>query len=214
MAEEHYVDLAKPPEFIKFPKIPRYSREAIVTEKIDGTSVQIYIGEDGEFLTGSRRRWITPNTDHYGFSRWAHDHKEELLTLGPGRHSGEWWGGGIQRGYGLQKDDKRFSMFNVIRWCLHDQEPQQVPKEDPRIIKMQDILPPCVGLVPILWRGCFDSIPIDHILEILTLKGSQASRGFMNPEGIVIHHVAGCVSFKKTLKGDDMPKSKLAKGKS
>ena len=47
-------------EFTGFGKIPRYSREVLVTEKIDGTNAQIYITEDGQFLVGSRKRWITP----------------------------------------------------------------------------------------------------------------------------------------------------------
>lgn len=41
-------------EFMQFPKMARYSREVIVTEKIDGTNAQICITEDGEFSTGSR----------------------------------------------------------------------------------------------------------------------------------------------------------------
>lgn len=47
-------------EFQEFPKIVRYSRDVIVTEKIDGTNACLFIGDDGEFLTGSRTRWITP----------------------------------------------------------------------------------------------------------------------------------------------------------
>ena len=63
-------------DFVSFPKIARYSRNVVVTEKIDGTNAQVFIGEDGEFLTGSRNRWITPEDDNYGFSRWAHEHKD------------------------------------------------------------------------------------------------------------------------------------------
>lgn len=33
-------------------------------------------------------------------------------------------------------------------------------------------------------------------------KGSVASLGFMNPEGIVIFHTAGNVAFKKTFGND------------
>jgi len=194
-------------EFTAFPKIARYSRECIVTEKIDGTNAQIFIGEDGEFLTGSRKRWITPEDDNYGFSRWAHDHKGELLTLGPGRHFGEWWGGGIQRGYGLEKGEKRFSLFNVVRWCLHGQEPQTIPTLDPRITKTQDVLPAVVGLVPILWRGDFGLMDIGFILGHLKQSGSKAAWGFMRPEGVVAFHVAGNVGFKKTIEKDEQPKS-------
>lgn len=56
-------------EFVPFQKIGRLSRGCTITEKIDGTNASIYIGEDGEFLTGSRTRWITPEDDNYGFAR-------------------------------------------------------------------------------------------------------------------------------------------------
>lgn len=197
-------------QFVEFPKIARYSREVIVSEKIDGTNACVFIGPDGEFLTGSRTRWITPEADNYGFSRWAHEHKAELLTLGPGRHFGEWWGSGCQRGYDLPKGEKRFSLFNVSRWCLHGETPQQIPTADPRIMKMQDVLPPCVGLVPVLWRGRFDDLDLDAVLADLRQNGSKAAPGFMNPEGVVVFHVAGRVGFKKTLERDDEPKSRTA----
>ena len=195
-------------EFKKFPKIARLSREVIITEKIDGTNASIYIGENGEFLTGSRKRWITPEDDNFGFSRWAHEHKEELTTLGKGHHFGEWWGSGIQRGYGLLKGDKRFSMFNVSRWCLYGREPKRSPTADPRIDKIQDVLPECVGLVPVLWSGCFDSNVVDEILDELRQNGSQVSLGFLKPEGVVIFHVAGNVCFKKTIEKDEEFKGK------
>jgi len=199
-------------EFKEFPKIARFSREVVVTEKIDGTNACIFISEDGgEFLTGSRTRWITPENDNYGFSRWAYERKLDLMELGPGLHFGEWWGSGCQRGYGLPKGEKRFSMFNVIRWCLHGTEPQQIPCGDPRIVKMQDDLPACVGLVPILWRGNFDDLDLARIMDDLTTGGSKAAPGFMDPEGVVIFHLAGCVGFKKTINKDDEPKGKPKK---
>ena len=58
-------------DFIEFPKIARLSREVVITEKIDGTNACVFIGEGGEFLTGSRTGWITPDKDNHGFSRWA-----------------------------------------------------------------------------------------------------------------------------------------------
>ena len=200
-------DMADVTEFQMFPKMGRYSRDVVVTEKIDGTNAQILITEDGDFLTGSRKRWITPEQDNFGFSRWAHEHKDELMQLGVGRHFGEWWGSKIQRGYGLVNGDKRFSLFNTIRWCLHDEDPQQIPCGDPRMVKMQDCLPACVGLVPVLWNGNFDDLCIGAILDDLARFGSRAEKGFMNPEGIVIFHTAANVGFKKTIKDDGIPKS-------
>jgi hypothetical protein len=192
--------------FTGFPKIARLNREVIVTEKIDGTNGQILISDEGDFFVGSRTRWITPEQDNHGFARWAYENKEELLKLGPGRHFGEWWGGGIQRGYGLTKGDKRFSLFNASRWCLRGQEPQRIATLDPRIEKYQDVLPACCSLVPVLGRGNFNSLEIDIALTRLRLDGSLAAPGFMDPEGIVVFHTAGNVGFKATLKNDDEPK--------
>lgn len=189
-------------EFQEFPKIARLSREVIVTEKIDGTNGCIAIGDDGDMYIGSRTRWITPECDNHGFARWAFDHALELHGLGPGRHFGEWWGAGIQRGYGLPKGEKRFSLFNTIRWCRHDEEPQRIETGDPKIEKYQQRLPACCSLVPVLWKGNFNTTEIGATLIILQADGSKAAPGFMKPEGIVVYHVAGNVAFKKTLGND------------
>lgn len=192
-------------EFEEFPKMARLSREVVITEKIDGTNAQVFIGEDGTILAGSRSRWITPQDDNFGFAKWVQDHAEELRQLGPGRHFGEWWGAGIQRRYGLS--EKRFSLFNVLRWCLHGSEPQPIPSADPRIAKLQSALPPCCGLVPVLYRGIFSTQAADECLASLAASGSVAAPGFMKPEGIVVYHIAGNVGFKKTIEKDEQPKT-------
>ena len=179
-------------EFKEFPKIARLSREVIVTEKIDGTNASIFIGEDGEFLVGSRTRWITPEADNFGFAAWAHAHRDELLMLGVGHHFGEWWGSGIQRGYNLPKGEKRFSLFNVTRWDTEDR-------------------PGCCHVVPTLYRGLFDTAIVSHCLTELESKGSQAAPGFMKPEGVVVYHAAAGIGFKKTIDKDEEPKSKWMK---
>ncbi len=213
-------------DFQEFPKMGRWSREIIVTEKIDGTNAQIYIEalegypstdefcifqKDGLALwAGSRTRWITPQNDNYGFAAWALKNADSLLELGPGRHFGEWWGQGIQRKYGLT--EKRFSMFNTQRWCLRGETPLVTPPLDPRDEpKTQQILPACCGLVPVLYRGMMDEEKIKLALCRLRDNGSQASPGFMDAEGIVIYHTASGVGFKKTLKNDESPKSLVKK---
>lgn len=175
-------------EFVKFGKIARLNRDCIITEKIDGTNAQIFIGENGEFLTGSRNRWITPENDNAGFSRWAHEHKEELMKLGEGRHFGEWWGGKIQRGYGLK--EKRFSVFNTGRWN-------------------EENIPECCHVVPVLYEGNFNTDDIQDVIRALEENGSVAMPGFMNPEGIIIFHVPSGYLFKKTIKNDEKPKSEV-----
>lgn len=193
-------------EFRGFAKIPRLSRECTVTEKIDGTNACICITEDGEFMTGSRTRWISPESDNHGFSRWAYEHKDELMALGVGTHYGEWWGAGIQRGYGL--DDKRLSLFNTSRWCLHGETAKNIPTSDPRIVRMQNTLPPCCHLVPVLYEGEFDTFLIDGLLREMRAQGSRAAPGFMRPEGVIIYHHAAGQYFKKTLEKDSVFKGK------
>ena len=78
---------------------------------------------------------------------------------------------------------------------------------------MQDVLPPCVGLVPVLWRGRFDDLDVDAVLADLRENGSRAAPGYNFPEGVVIFHVAGNVGFKKTTEKDDVPKSRIANAK-
>jgi hypothetical protein len=194
------------PEFGGFPKMARLSREVLITEKLDGTNAQILITEDGGFFTGSRKRWITPEDDNFGFSAWAHENKEELMKLGAGRHFGEWWGKGIQRNYGLS--ERRLSLFNVARWHISGEKPTIIPKADPRIIKYTEELPSCCHLVPLLHRGEFDTEIVDLQLRSLECCGSEAVVGFMKPEGIIVFHVAGNVGFKKTIENDHQPKGK------
>ena len=184
---EYSTPVAEPTPFRSFPKVPRLAREMVITEKIDGSNAQIFIGEGGEFYTGSRNRITTPNDDNLGFSAWAHHHKDELLYLGPGRHFGEWWGYRINRGYGQAA--RNFSLFNVSRWS-------GCPD-----------LPPCCRVVPVLYKGPFDSIAAIVVLNTLQRLGSQAARGFMNPEGIVIFHTQANALFKKTFVGDEQGKS-------
>lgn len=169
-------------EFVGFPKIARWNRELVVTEKIDGTNAQILITEAGEVFAGSRSRWITPEADNHGFAKWVLANAPALaLELGPGRHFGEWWGQGIQRRYGLT--EKRFSLFNYERW-----------KDAPLTL---------CRVVPLLWSGPLELFSVDKVLNDLRDHGSYAAPGFMDPEGIVIFHTAANICFKKTLKGDE-----------
>lgn len=174
-------------EFEDFPKMARWSRDIIVTEKLDGTNAQICISEAGEFMAGSRSRFITPEDDNYGFARWAAENKDELMKLGPGRHFGEWWGKGIQRNYSMPR--KVFSLFNVTRWSRESDRPA------------------CCDVVPTIYRGPMFPGVMEKYIRELNASGSIASPGFTDPEGIVLYHVAAGVGFKKTIKKDEAPKS-------
>lgn len=172
-------------EFVPFPKIARLSRECVVTEKLDGTNASIHLDEEGNVRVGSRNRWIEPGDDNFGFARWVHDNLEELRQLGPGSHYGEWWGKGIQRGYGLE--EKRFSLFNAGRWTEENK-------------------PGICSIVPVLYQGMFDTTAIDNALFDLAENGSRAAPGFMQPEGVIVFHTHSRTLFKKTLDKNDAHK--------
>lgn len=185
-------------DFTPFPKMARLSRDMIITEKLDGTNAQIAVDESGTIIkVGSRTRWLTEHEDNFGFYAWAMENRDELLKLGPGRHYGEWWGKGIQRGYG--KQDRTFSLFNVGRW--YSTEVYSYGGFDDKAERC----PSCCSVVPVLWRGSFDTEAIDTALHHLKVRGSFACP-FMNPEGIIIYHTAAKVAFKKTFEGDEKGK--------
>lgn len=172
-------------EFEPFQKIARLNREVTITEKIDGTNGVIFIGEDGKFAVGSRSRWITPDMDNYGFARWAYEHKDELMLLGPGWHHGEWWGLGIQRNYSQTR--KRWSLFNTDKWGVER--------------------PACCDVVPVLYQGLWTPGCVPDAVRQLRHNGSAAAPGFVKPEGVIIWHSAARQLFKVTLEKDEAPKS-------
>lgn len=194
------------PQFEGFPKIRHLFREVIVTEKIDGTNAQVHVLEDGRVLAASRKRYLLPGqSDNHGFRAWVEAHADELRQLGPGRHFGEWWGQGIQRGYGLIV--KRFSLFNVSRWKGFINNASQEPYFDGH--EKRQSTPMCCDTVPILYAGLLSvqsSINIVKTIEGLREHGSAAAPGFMRPEGIVVFHAPTNYTFKITLENDDKPK--------
>ena len=185
-------EISKFPEHKEFHKIPRYSRECIITEKIDGSNGLIYIDENNNIFAGSHHRWLWGSTqkeihnDNHGFAQWVKDNKEELLKLGKGYHYGEWMGKGINRNYGLKEN--RFYLFNVSKWS-----------DD-------TIRPKCCYVVPILFEGMFTTENIEKTLNYLKDNGSVAVPSYKNPEGIVIFHKASGHFYKKTILNDEKPK--------
>lgn len=170
--------------FRAWPKIPRLENEVYhITEKIDGTNaaiiIQPWLSDDSQPIpieevnteeecygiwAQSRTRLITPEDDNFGFAKWVQENAEQLIQdLGEGYHFGEWWGQGINRGYGL--DHKRFSLFNPTKHsdiCYH---------------------------VPLLVSCDFHDLELSLAKEgtKLRLHGSHASPGYMRPEGLVVY---------------------------
>lgn len=191
----------------EFPKIPRLNRDILITEKIDGCNVAIGITDTGSIYAQSRNSIITSDRDHFGFAGWVETNKEILKFLGPGIHFGEWWGVGINRGYGIH--ERRFSLFNIMRW-------RKTETGKTVIEEIQKYLPN-VALVPVLYEGPWftkdehDSVPEytpDSSIEWLKRKGSCAAPNYMKPEGIVVYHKASDYLFKVTCERDQEWKGK------
>jgi RNA ligase len=203
----------EPVHFRAWAKISRLNREVVITEKIDGTNGAVGIEEywpgieselpadagalvhclKGRYLVyaQSRTRVITPAQDNHGFAGWVHDNAYQLVhDLGPGLHFGEWWGYGINRGYGLK--EKRFSLFNTNRWE----------------VKEGGFQVPGLYVVPVLATASTLATPeVELALTDLRDNGSAAAPGYMNPEGVVIFHKPSQGLFKVTLVGDDRGKN-------
>ena len=150
----------------------------------------------GDFIVAaqSRNRIITPTSDNAGFALWVWENAEKLVEiLGEGYHYGEWWGSGIQRGYGMEKGVKHFSLFNAHRHA--------------------GIYSRSGGLldhVPTLYQGPFSTYIVNGVLDKLEHFGSTAAPGFKRPEGIVVYHSASKQVFKALLESDDKPKGLVA----
>lgn len=191
------------PTFQEWPKMPRLNRDIVITEKIDGTNAAVGILDDGTVYAQSRKKIITADSDNAGFARWVEENEDTLREgLGFGLHFGEWWGRGVQRGYGM--DSKRFSLFNTSRWgdvfARHDGDGYA----DVEVVN--DLHDAGVRVVPSLYEGPFNEAHIKYALEELEASGSFAAPGYMNPEGIVIFHTAANHCFKVTIKDDEKPK--------
>lgn len=211
------------PEFIPFPKIPRLMKgDIVLTEKIDGTNGVVFVHKVGEadaghieppdiivdadsgryqLRAGSRNRWLAPgkmSNDGFGFLAWVQDNAAQLIKLGEGMHRGEWYGAGIQRGYGLE--GRSFALFNVGAWCdtnspynhwTHDGQ-QQIPA-----IRG-------LSLVPVLYRGAWfgsSMDPVGEAMRRLRFSGSTINTRF-DAEGVMLYHEASGLYFKVPFDGD------------
>lgn len=170
------------------------------TDPDDGFPVQQYV-----VYAQSRKRFVTPESDNFGFAAWVRDNAEALVKiLGPGRHFGEWWGNGIQRGYGLPKGEKRFSLFNVTRHNPFDNFMDLAIAQRSNVFyggpsPFPDM--PTLGLVPLVsWLNEDTDVVrvgsyVDAAIGALRDHGSYAAE-FDKPEGVVLFHSGSRQTFK------------------
>jgi hypothetical protein len=204
-------------EFKAWPKTARLNRDIVITEKLDGTNAAVGIyalppeqenkvidnalcletvnGVKYVVYAQSRKRLIGLLDDNHQFAAWVWSNGQALVSaLGEGLHFGEWWGSGVNRGYGLLKGEKRFSLFNTIRY------------NDPEKFNLAPLKNIGVDTVPVLYEGLFNEFEIKLANDRLVRNGSSASPGFMNPEGIIVFHTASQTPYKITIEGDEKPK--------
>jgi len=163
-------------EFKAWPKIPRENPfKVTITEKIDGTNACIIIADGKIVGVQSRKRFITPGDDNYGFAKWVAENSAGIITLGDGYHYGEWAGPGIQKNP-LCLDQKCFFLFNTFRW--NENNPNR---------------PECCDVVPILFEGILQDDTIPTLLE--EMKADSLAR-----EGVVVYYHAFRKYTKHTVK--------------
>lgn len=196
--------------FPVWPKIPRLHAMAFrLTEKIDGTNARLYIRttkdhgtaattSDGErhLISGSRSRIISLSSDNFGFARWVEGNKDVIAQHLPvGDYYGEWWGFGIQRGYGMKR--KVFSIFNFpgqddgqgsntkINDALWDINLRAVPTLGDKV-EGND-------LDTELWK--LKAVMSPQTTHVDTI-GSFAAPGYDKPEGIVMQELNSRFRYK------------------
>lgn len=189
-------------DYPEFPSIERFDNVyCIITEKIDGTNGLIEIGtngitEEGIVMFGSRKKYLYPGKDNYGFLAFFSPYVSELLKIckeikeentdfdfinnPPIRIYGEWFGKGINRGYNLS--DRQFMPFNSYY-----------------ADKLRNI--PNITQPEPLHQGKFSREILNDCMNFLREEGSQVVPGYKNPEGVVAYFPKYKFSLKETFDG-------------
>lgn len=163
-------------EFKPWPKIKRDNPfNVTITEKINGTNGCIVIQDNKVVGIQSRKKFITPQNDNFGFANWVIENNDELSKMGDGYHYGEWAGPGIQKNPHNLKE-KTFFLFNTFRW--NDNNPN---------------CPSCCTVVPVIYQGILAEEIINNILDELR------TREYEKAEGIVVYYHAFKTYTKHTI---------------
>lgn len=217
-------------EFQAWPKTPRYYREIVVTEKIDGTNGAVCIerfpyGEfagtstppDATLVVGTELDQFGNPVDEYLVV--AQSRKRIATPDNDNAGFAKWvWENathlvddlgpgrhfGEWWGSGIQRNygrtEKTFSLFNTHKWSMEKFSGTMLP---------QCFTTPRLDVVPVLYQGPHDQESIEDCLTDLANEGSYvAADGWTGKaEGVCIFHTASNQVYKVTLENDETPKS-------
>lgn len=204
-------------EFQPWPKMARWSRDIIVTEKIDGTNSQVLIeyvpteSEDSPNWPAKEDKYRLATRYGMDGSMWgmyagSRTHWLDTTSAGDNFGFAKWVEDNAEElfklgkgrhfgewwGQGIQRNygltEKKFSLFNASRW--YD----------------DTVRPVCCDVVPVLYDGPMSEHEVYATLDRLRSEGSVAAPGFMSPEGVIVWHTAANIGFKKTIEADHQPK--------
>jgi hypothetical protein len=214
-------------EFTPWPKIARFNREIIITEKINGTNAAVQIvplnqvdhieHQDGEiqFFNDDKHVALVDDGEHMPHVVYAQS-RTRFITPGNDNFGfAKWVADNAKALVETLGEGTHFGEW----WGSGIQNSYGLPKGERRFslfnttrwgldLHWQYDKSPVPGLriVPVLYRGLLDQSEVDEALYQLEEDGSFASPGFEDPEGVVIFHTASNTLYKVTLKGDEAPK--------
>jgi len=206
-------------KFQKFDKIPRLSRDIIISEKIDGTNAQIFIISRSDLaLYGAEENDPDFAKERSFVSNYCLFEKDDVYVFAGSRKR---WLDCSSKG----------DNFGFAKWVKENAEEllklgegkhfgewygqgiqSNYGLDEKRFALFNvgkwndETKPDCCEVVPVLYEGMFDTTMIETVLYCLERDGSKAVSGFMKPEGIIIYHQASGKLFKKTIKNDEKPK--------
>ena len=162
--------------FKPWEKIPRDNPfNVTITDKMDGTNSCIVIEDSVIVAVQSRKRFITPECDNFGFAQWVKDNNDDLLGLGDGYHYGEWVGPGIQKNPHCL-DKKTLYLFNT--W-------------------LSDTKPDCCEVVEVLFNGIMSPGLVEDMLDCMRRVRDNTE---LKPEGVVVYYHTFRSRTKHTVK--------------
>jgi hypothetical protein len=220
------VPAPKPLVFSEWPKIPRLKREAVITEKIDGTNAAVIIqrhhfgthidgvpdnarlvllpedvdSEDGlpqyEYIVGAQSRKRIITPDSDNFGFARFVYENADELI---RTLGEGYHYGEWWGQGIQRRyDLDHKKFSLFNTGRWDRDEIRATK-----LGQADLL----DVVPVLHRGDFSTEAISTQIERLRTFGSAAAPGFENAEGVVVYHSQSRSYYKVLLENDEVSKT-------